>query len=71
MKQYAWIFYLIFLLIIYYSFVDNKKYQGETAEDWFYKYDEIDSDFTDYKNCVNNYAYSDDYDDLLEIRNCN
>jgi hypothetical protein len=83
-----WLYIIIFIIIIF-SFKDYGKYQGETAEEWFYRYDERDADYEslsisyeelydDYQElkdeyeifseCVDSYAYSNDYDDLTKIK---
>lgn len=42
-------------------------YEGLSAEEWYYEYDEAESNYQDLYSCVENYAYSDSYSDLKDI----
>lgn len=43
------------------------KYEGQTAKEWFYEYDEAEARYQRLYDCVEPLAYSDNYEDLKSI----
>lgn len=43
------------------------KYEGMTAEEWYYEYDYENGRYEDLYACVEDLSYSDDYEDLSQI----
>lgn len=67
----AWI---LILVILYLVFFHKQKFEGQTAEEWYYEYDyveaekaNIEDEYQEFRSCVEDYAYSDDYEDLQQI----
>ena len=70
-SQNGWIFFLIIGMALGAIFFSKSKYEGQTAEEWFNYYSEAESRYHELKNCVEDYAYSNNYQDLSSIKyNC-
>lgn len=59
--------WLLIIVLIWLIFFHKQKYEGLTAEEWFNRYDSAEERYEQFHSCVEEYAYSSDYNDLKEI----
>ncbi len=71
MKDFAKI---VFWIIIAWFLVGHigsaGKYEGRSAEEWFNLYDAADARYQALMECVDGYAYTGEYNDLLQVQTC-
>ncbi len=62
-----WFTILLIIIVIWLAFFHKQKYEGQTAEEWFNYYDYAEARNAELRGCIEDYGYSDDYEDLQNI----
>jgi hypothetical protein len=63
-NEYGWVPVILLLLVIWLAFIHKQKFEGQTAEEWFYDYDssevendELRSRIDELESCVDDAMY--------------
>lgn len=68
-----WLHFLIWLIVflvlgyVVSFFQDDPEFEGRSAKDWYYLYVNENVKHKNFRSCVEQYAQSDEYDELKEI----
>jgi len=66
----GWIVAVVVIFFVIGLISDSGKYEGESAEFWFNAYDQENANYDKLKSCVEDYAYYDDYEQLVQVKDC-